>query len=513
MPAPDEMSASHESLWIATAPGGRFPPLPGDLSVDVAVLGGGIAGLTTALLLKRAGRTVAVVERGRVARGVSGNTTAKVATSHGLIYAALLKSFGESGARTYAEANAAAIERVAALAAEYRIDCDFARRPSYIYADRQKEVGKIEREVEAARRVGLPVSFVAETGLPYPVLGAIRYENQAQFHPCRYLLGLARRIPGDGSAIFEDTRALDVEEGRDLTVTTDRGVIRAREVVVATHYPFLDRLLLFARVHPKREYAVSAPIDSARDVAGMYLSAGSPTRSVRTAPTPDGLALVITGEKHRPGEDPRTDERYLTLEAFARERFGVERFTYRWSTQDNYSVDRVPYIGRAPFGSDNLYVATGFGAWGMTNGTLAGEIVSDLILGVDNPWAEFFSPSRVTPKASAPLFVGENLKVGGHFVGDRFGVREKAAAEIAPGEARVIAVEDGETDAAVYRDESGEPHAVSAVCTHLGCLVRWNPAERSWDCPCHGSRFDVDGRVLHGPAVDDLPGVDVQADR
>ena len=497
----------HKSLWVATAPGDRYPPLAGEAAFDVAVLGGGVAGLTTAFLLKRAGKTVAVVEAGRIARGVTGHTTAKVTTSHDLIYAKLAARFGESGARTYAEANTAALDLVARLVAELAIDCDFARESSYVYGESERDLERIRDEVAAARRAGLPASLVSDTGLPFPVVGAVRFADQAQFHPRRYLLSIAGRIPGEGSSIYEGTRALAVHEGSEgapCRVTTDRGVIRAKDVVVATHYPFLDRGLFFARVHPKREYVICAPLEPTRDPAGMYLSAGSPTRSVRTAPTPDGLTLIVSGEKHPTGAEPNTDERYRRLVGFAREWFRVKEPTYSWSTQDNYSVDGVPFIGRLTPSSERLYVATGFGAWGMTNGTLAGIILADLIRGAANPWADFFSPSRITPVASAPRFAAENLKVAGHFLGDRFGVREATPQELASGEARVMALDDDETIAAVYRDEAGILHAVSAACTHLGCLVRWNPAERSWDCPCHGSRFDVDGRVLHGPAVRDL---------
>ncbi|HEX6292091.1 MAG TPA: FAD-dependent oxidoreductase [Herpetosiphonaceae bacterium] len=492
----------HMSLWIATAPGPTFPRLLGDLTVDVAILGGGIAGLTTATLLKQAGKTVAVIEADQVVRGVTGYTTAKVTAQHNLIYADLIDTFGEDAARIYAHSNQAALERIAQFVAEDGIDCDFERKPNYCYSESATDLTMLEEEVTAAQNLGLPASLVTATGLPFPVAGALRVDHQAQFHPRKYLLQLAARIPGAGSFIFEHTRALDVEESNPHRVITDQGVLQAQDVVVATHYPILDRGLFFARVFPRREYVICVRANEGTDPHGMYISIGEPTRSVRTAPSPDGLLLVIGGEKHRPGEDPDTNARYRQLEHFARERFGCDQVVYRWSTQDTYAVDRVPYIGRLRPGADHLYVATGFGAWGMTNGTLAGMIIADAILGVVNPWAELYYPSRLNLRASAAKLLKEGANVARHFIGDRLAGGETFPDAIPPGEGAIVN-HHGEK-VAVYKDEQGKLHGVSPVCTHLGCLVGWNTAEKSWDCPCHGSRFDVTGQVIHGPAVANL---------
>lgn len=489
----------HTSLWVATAPPTQFPVLQGEVTVDVAVLGGGIVGVTAALLLRRAGKRVALVEANHIAQGVTGYTTAKVTSGHNLIYANLSNTFGEEAARIYAESNQAGLERIARFVADESIDCDFERKANYCYGEALEELQSIEDEVVAAQRLGLPVTFVSQTGLPFPVVGAIRYEHQAQFHPRKYLLHLAALIPGDGNHVFEQTRALDVEEGSPCRVITDKGVILAEDVVVATHFPILDRGLFFARAYQQREYAICVHGDSAKDPGGMYISAGSPTRSVRTAPSDNGLRLIIGGEKHRPGEDPQNEERYRALEAWTRSRFDLDTVEYRWSTQDVYSMDRLPYIGKLRPGSKHLYVATGFNAWGMTNGTVAAMIIADGILAVPNPWAELYDPNRLNLRASTPTIIKEGLNVAKHFVGDRLtkGVESPDAIPLGEGE---IAVVGGER-LAVYKDEQGNLHAVSAVCTHLGCIVGWNSTEKSWDCPCHGSRFGVDGAVLHGPAV------------
>jgi glycine/D-amino acid oxidase-like deaminating enzyme/nitrite reductase/ring-hydroxylating ferredoxin subunit len=495
---------------MATTPGTQFPSLQGEVTVDVAVLGGGIVGVTVALLLKRAGKRVALVESNRIVERVTGHTTAKVTSGHNLIYARLIDRFGEDDARIYAQSNQAALEQIARFVSSEGITCDFERRPNYCFSESPEDRKRIEEEVAAAQRLGLAAEFVDQAGLPFPIAGAIRYEHQAQFHPRKYLLHLAGLIAGDGSSIFEQTRALDVEEGSPNRVITDKGTLYADDVIVATHFPILDRGLFFARAYQQREYAISVRVDPSKDPRGMYISVGEPTRSVRTAPAEAGLRLIIGGEKHRPGEDPENEQRYRALEEFARERFGVDTIEYRWSTQDVYSMDGIPYIGRLRPGSNHLYVATGFNAWGMTNGTLAAMILADLILEVANPWAALYDPNRLHLMVSAPTMIKEGLNAVRHLVGDRLTKGVKSTDDITPGEGKII-LAAGE-QLAVYKDEQGALQAVSAVCTHMGCILGWNSVEKSWDCPCHGSRFSVDGRVLHGPAVVDLERKDVPED-
>ena len=493
----------HSSFWIESTPGTDFPPLGGEVSADVAVIGAGITGLTAALLLTRAGKSVAVLDAKRIVRGVTGHTTAKVTSSHGAIYSQLVRQFGEEGARMYGESNEAALARIAQFVEEERIECDFARRSNYLYAPAAEQLQTVEQEAEAAARVGLPATFVQESPLPFPIAGAVRFDNQAQFHPRKYLLAFADGIVAAGGRIFEETRALDVEEGTPCRVGTDKGTLTARDVIVATHIPFLDRGFFFAKVHPYRSYVVCPRLDPSRDPVDMFVSTESPTHTVRSSPYEDGVLLVIAGEGHKTGEHPNTEERYQALERWTREHFEIESMEYRWSTQDYYSVDHVPYIGRLTRRSRHVFAATGYNAWGLTNGTLAGMLLSDAVLGVENPWAPLYDANRVKPKASATMFVKENAKVARRWFGDRgkAGDRE-AVSRLRPGEGTVVRVSG--KSVAVHRDHGGALHAVSAVCTHLACIVHWNAAEQSWDCPCHGSRFANDGKVIQGPAVKDL---------
>jgi glycine/D-amino acid oxidase-like deaminating enzyme/nitrite reductase/ring-hydroxylating ferredoxin subunit len=505
MPPAPELEGKNTSLWVDTSPKTKYPVLTPGVHVDVAVLGGGIAGLTTALLLKRDGASVAVVEAGRVGAGVTAYTTAKVTSLHGIQYQSVASSFGEDGASAYADANESGLKLVADLVDELEIDCDFRRKPAYTYAEDESDVETIEREVEAAQNAGLPAHLTTETDLPWPVAAAIRVEDQAEFHPCHYLIALAKAIPGGGSHVFERSRAIAVAGGKEhVRISTTRGELTADQVVVATHFPFLDRGGYFARMHPERSYGLGLYLRSgARAPQGMYLSTESPSHTVRSHPTAKGEMVITGGESHKTGQGGDTAERVARLEQWARERFDVRSIEYRWSTQDNMPVDGVPYIGRlAPF-QKRLWVATGFMKWGLTNGTAAGMILTDLIAGRDNPWASLFDATRFKPLASATEFVKENVNVGARFVGDHLAPPDvRSVGSIPPGEAAIV--RRGAGKVAAYRDEDGTLHAVSAVCTHLGCQVQWNSAERSWDCPCHGSRFDVTGHVIQGPAVKDL---------
>jgi glycine/D-amino acid oxidase-like deaminating enzyme/nitrite reductase/ring-hydroxylating ferredoxin subunit len=491
------------SLWIDTTEDSAFPPLSGPLDVDVAVVGAGICGITAALLLKRAGKSIALLDSKRILHGATGYTTAKVTVAHSLTYTTVTKNFGVEGARLYAQANQAGLDLIAELVEAEGIDCELARRANYVYAETPAERRRVEHEVKAAAAAGLGAEFITDVPLPYRVAGAFRLENQAQFHPRKYLLPLARAVEGDGSRVLELTRVHDVREGQQIRVITDRGELTARDLVLASHLPVLDRGLFFAKAHPERSYAVAARITADQDPDGMYINIGRPTRSLRTARDEHGPLLLLGGEGHKPGTDADTEARYRALEDFGRERWQVEEFPYRWSTQDYMPLDGVPYVGRLSRRSDHIYVATGFKKWGMTNGTAAAMLIADLILGRKNAWAELYDAKRLTPRASATKFVKENWLVARHFVGDRLERGDEVPlSAIPPGQGRLVRV--GGRKVAAYREEDGELHTLSPVCTHLGCHVAWNTAERSWDCPCHGSRFRGDGTLIQGPAPRDL---------
>lgn len=491
-----------ESYWIASTPETSYPPLEGDITVDVAVLGAGIVGVTAAYLLKQHGVRVALVDARRIVTGVTGHTTAKLTSLHGTKYSEIVSRFDRERARLYADANEGAIRFVSAVVEEHGIDCDLRRMPAYTYTTDAEELERIHAEVEAAREAGLAASFVAESPLPFPIQGAVRVENQAIFHPRKYLLALARMVEGDGSHVLEGTAARDVREGRPCVVTTDRGRIRADHVIVATHFPFLDRGLYFARLEPMRSYALGIRAAEAPP-EGMFISLGEDFQSIRPHPTGDGWLIIVGGVLHQTGRSSvPTMQHYRQVEAFAREAFTVESIEYRWSTQDNRTVDGIPYVGTYTPASPHLYTATGFDGWGMSNGTAAAMILADLILKRHNRWAAVYDPARLGQVAK----IGQMLRLGvsnvDHLVRDRVQVPPLEVSDLAPGEGRVGRV--GGEMLAVSRAADGTLQAVAPACAHQGCIVTWNDAEQSWDCPCHGSRYAADGTLLHGPATHGL---------
>jgi glycine/D-amino acid oxidase-like deaminating enzyme/nitrite reductase/ring-hydroxylating ferredoxin subunit len=485
------------SPWIATAPKRRARrQLDGEVRTDVAVIGAGIAGATTALLLAEAGARVVLLEADRLGHGVTGHTTGKVSSQHGRIYARLRSRFGADAARTYGAANEAALEWIAARVERDAIACDFRRRASYVSFD---DLAQAQAEAAAAREAGLPAWLTEATPLPYDVAAAVRFDDQAELHAGRYMAGLVSALAASGCRIFERSRAVEVAADEDCTIKTPGGRVIADQVVVATHYPFLDRSLAFARVHAERSYAVLCRIAGAPP-EGMFISAGSPTRSVRAVPLDGEELLLVGGEGHRTGTGGDTEERYRRLEAFAREHWDVRSVEYRWSAQDNVTVDGVPYVGRLTPLEDRVWMATGFAKWGLTGGTAAALLLADLVQRRENPWAALYDPFRLTVRASAVGLARNGLEVALRFAGDRIALPGgRTIDDLAPGEGAVVRHE-GERVAA-YRDEDGDVVAVSPTCTHMGCHVTFNAAERSWDCPCHGSRFAPDGSVLQGPAV------------
>jgi glycine/D-amino acid oxidase-like deaminating enzyme/nitrite reductase/ring-hydroxylating ferredoxin subunit len=479
------------SLWLDTTRGTarREGTLPA--AADVVVLGAGIAGMTTAYLLAEAGRSVLVLEAGEIGGGVTGHTTAKLTAQHELIYHRI-----GAAAAGYGASQLAALEWVVATAARTGVDCDLERTDSHVHTTDSARLPVLHDEVEAAVAAGLPADFVTKTDPPLGAVGAVRFRDQAQFHPRKWLLGLAELLEDAGGRIIEGVRATGLREGDPSIVRTTAGAVRAGDVVVATHYPVFDRGLFFARLEPTRDLVVAGPAD--HEVTGTYLDEQT-HHSVRGVPTPAGPQVIVGGEHYRVGDHVDVDARFVRLTAWATEHVGLKEVRYRWSAHDMSTVDRLPYVGRYHPGARHLWVATGFGQWGMTGGTAAGLLLRDLLAGKDNEYAELYDPNRFSLRAAGGL-VTANATVAKFLAGDHVRALAKPGlADLSPGAA--VVTRRGASMVAAYRDDGGVLHAVRAHCTHLGCLVAFNNAERTWDCPCHGSRFDVDGAVVQGPAV------------
>jgi len=495
-------AAGGGSLWLAAPPPTAYPALEDDLEFDVAVIGGGIAGVSAALMLKRDGARVAVLERGVVCGGATGFTTAKVSALQETKLSEIHQLHGAGGAAAYAAASLAAVARIEALVREERIDCGWERADAYTYAAGEEQVDAVTREAHVALAAGLDVQLTTAVPLPYAVAQAVCLRDQGQLDPVRYVRGLAAAVDGDGSRVFESTAVSTVDEGSPCRVHTQEGAtVTAGDVIVATNYPLLDRGLFFARMEAARSYLVAARVrETATD--GMLITAGQPSRSLRAYRDDEDTWLLVGGEGHVTGSDEAAPARFDALERFAREHFDVLDIPYRWSTQDGMPTDKLPYIGPYTLASSHLFVAAGFQKWGMTSATIAARLLADRIAGRANPYAKVFDPNRATVRA-APAVAKAQLWVARRFVGDRVSpAQARSAAEVPAGEARVV--RSGLGKVGVFRDDDGVAHGVSLRCTHLGCLLHFNAAERSWDCPCHGSRFGVDGSVLAGPATEAL---------
>lgn len=499
---------NYTSYWMVSAETPDHPPLTDDITVDVAVVGAGVAGLSIASELARTGRSVALLEAGAYAAGVTGGTTAKVSVLHGAIYHHLADKLGPDTAEAYATSQTLAMEHVAATTERLGVDCELERQPAYVYTESADDVEMLRREADAARRAGLAATFTQDTGLPFPVAGAVRVEDQLIFHPRKYLRAVAEEYVAQGGLLFENTRVTGLDEGSPSVLTTEAGHrVSARDVVVATHYPIFDRAMMFSRLTPKREFAVAGLVEESADPRAMYVSTSKDTRSLRGAPYDGGRLLIATGSPFTPG-DSRAPEQLAELKAWLTDRFPVDRVRFVWAAQDNMSGDQVPFIGPLHPGAKHAWVATGFNAWGMTSGVLSGLLLRDALEGRTEPWARIYDPRRVHPALEAKTVASSGARAVAGLAGNA-GARLKAklgrapsADDLAPGQAGIIGDSDGEW--ATYVDEDGVRHSVSPTCTHMGCLVSFNHVEKAWECPCHGSRFGLDGAVLQGPATKPL---------
>lgn len=464
------------------------------------MIGGGIAGLTAALLLQREGRQVVLIEARRIGAGETGNTTAHLTELLDAGYQTLESRFGRDGARAAAESSRAAIDLIEDLAGELG-GCRFRRVPAYLVAQSDEQRRALEKELESLVRVGADAGWADRLPVPLKNAGALRIEAQAQLHPLEYLAGLAERFVSTGGKLHEQTPALDVDDGAPCRVETPSGTVTAREVLVLTNAPISSKFALHTKLAAYRTYAVAAPAPASWP-DGLFWDMQDPYHYVRSQETSDGTFVIVGGEDHKTGQKSDTAACFEALERYAREELGLAPVEHRWSGQIVEPVDGLPFIGKQP-GAGHVFVATGFSGTGMTFGTLSARILSDAVLARANPWAALYDARRVKPLAQARTFVAENVDFPAHLVGDRLARGEvRSAGEIANGEGRLL--RSGGEMLAVFRDEAGALHARSATCTHLGCHVRWNGGERSWDCPCHGSRFGVDGEVVNGPATKEL---------
>jgi glycine/D-amino acid oxidase-like deaminating enzyme/nitrite reductase/ring-hydroxylating ferredoxin subunit len=501
----DSTSGHTQSIWLLTSPHPARSPLDQDIRADVCIVGAGITGLTTAYLLTGEGRSVVVIDDGDVGSGETGRTTAHLVNALDDRYYEIERLHGEKGARLAAESHSRAIDRIESIVHDAQIDCGFERLDGYLFVQEGDKKTDLDRELEAVHRAGLvDVTRLERAPLrDFDTGPCLRFPRQAQFHPLLYLEGLARAIEGRGGRIFTGTHVNAFEDRPSPRVETRPGhVVTARAIVVATNTPVNDRVAIHTKQAAYRTYVVGlrVPPDTVR--RALYWDSGDPYHYVRLGSGPGAEDLLIVGgEDHKTGQADDSDQRFARLEEWTRTRFpSVGAREFAWSGQVMEPIDSLAFIGRNP-GDANVYVATGDSGNGMTHGTIAGLLIADLIQDRENEWASLYDPGRITLRAAAE-FAKENINVAVQYADLVSGGDVANPSEIKPGSGAVV--REGLKKLAVYRDESGVLHRYSAICPHLGCVVDWNAIEKTWDCPCHGSRFDANGHVLNGPAISDL---------
>ncbi|HJU54863.1 MAG TPA: FAD-dependent oxidoreductase [Pyrinomonadaceae bacterium] len=511
-------SGETTSVWMATADEIETDgPLNADTSADVVVVGAGIAGMTTAYLLAREGRKVVVLDDGAVGGGMTGRTTAHLVNALDDRYYELERLHGERGSRLAAESHTAAIDTVEKIVKDEGIECEFERLDGYLFAPPNESKKELEDELEACHRAGLTAIEMVERApiKDFDTGKCLRFPRQGQFHPLLYLAGLARAIRRDGGRIHTGTHASTIEGGKPARVETVAGnTVTAEAVVVATNTPVNDRVAIHTKQAPYITYVIGARVPRGAVERALYWDTPDPYHYIRveSIKAHDGDAtekydlLIVGGEDHKTGQETDANRRYGALERWTRHRFPmVEDIEFRWSGQVMEPVDGLAFIGRNPMDEDNVFIATGDSGNGMTHGTIAGILLTDLIMGRANDWEELYEPTRKTLKALGE-FAKENLNVAAQYTDLITPGEVDSEDEIKPGEGAVL--RRGLKKVAVYRDDSGALHERSAICVHLGCVVDWNPNEKSWDCPCHGSRYDAYGKVFQGPANKDLEPTD-----
>jgi glycine/D-amino acid oxidase-like deaminating enzyme/nitrite reductase/ring-hydroxylating ferredoxin subunit len=510
-----ERAGQNISFWERTAQKFHSSPLSENITADVCVIGAGIAGVTTAYLLAREDRHVVLIDDGPVGGGMTGRTTAHLVTALDDRYYEIEKMLGEECARLSAESHTAAIDRVEEIVRAENIGCDFERLDGYLFLPPGGSVTDLKRELEAAIRVGLPVERVDRVPVGnFNTDGVLRFSRQAQFHPLKYLDALARAIVARGGRIFTGTRVVKVEDGDRVKIETSSGhVVTAQAAAVATNSPINDRLVIHSKQAPYATYVVGLRVTREVEHALFWDTAQTaehekqmlgpvPYHYVRFARDDQRDVLIVGGEDHKTGQAQDFEARFSKLERWARDHFPMAgEVTDRWSGQVMEPVDGIAYIGRNP-GDKNVYVVTGDSGNGMTHGTIAGMLIVDLIARRENRWEKLYDPARKTLKPIVVAdYIAENANVAAQ-LRDYVTPGEEPAEKIKAGEGAVI--REGAKKIAAYRGDDGTLHKFSAVCPHLKCVVRWDGAEKTWDCPCHGSRFDALGRVLNGPAISDL---------
>lgn len=475
-----------KSVWSESCKFDKRKRLDRDIETDILVIGAGIAGILIGYFLKESGREVILIDKSEIASGNIKNTTAKITAQHDLIYHKLIKEFGEEKARQYANANKTAIRQYKEIIDRRKIDCEFEEQSAYVYS--LGDIEEIIKEVEAAAKLGIDAEFVKEVELPFKINGAVKFNKQAQFNPLKFLKDISKDL-----VIYEDTKALEVKENK---VITNGGIIKANHIVVATHYPIINMPgYYFMKMHQERSYVIA--LDNVKKFKGMYIDLDKSGYSFRFY----NNLLLLGGVSQRTGEN-ESGGSYDKLRDIAKDLFPDSKEKYHWSAQDCMTLDKIPYIGNYSNKTPNIYVATGFNKWGMTSSMVSAIIISDMILGRKNEFSDIFSPNRFNLSLSIKNIAKDLVETSKNFIAQKIYLPSNSIEHIDNGHGGLVDYNGDKIG--VYKDKDGKVFAVSTKCSHLGCQLQWNADELTWDCPCHGSRFNYEGYLIESPAIKDI---------
>lgn len=497
------------SLWLDSVKNIKnFDILSNDIETDVCIIGAGILGITCAYYLSNLGYKVAIIEKDNVATKTTAFTTAKITSQHGLFYDYLINSYSSGFAKDYLESNEKAIENIKNIIDNEKIKCDFEYQNSYVYTTKKSDLSSIKKEVSAVNSLGFNCDFVTKTGLPFEIEGSICFKNQAQFNPLKYVYGLCNRIISNNGKIYINTIASDIKnEKDDYLVYTNRNIVKAKYVIVATHYPFLNIPgFYFAKMYQSTSYIIA--IDPKKTLFnGMYINNSAPIFSFRTAKYNGRSLLLIAGSDHKTGKPTSYKDSYGILEEEAKKYYPNCEILYKWNTEDCIPLDKIPYIGSYSFSMPNVFVGTGFKKWGITSSNVAANIIVDKICNKSNKYEYLYRSSRLKPIKNIDEFKNMMVQSTNSLLLDKLKSPNMSFEKIANNSGSIIEVNNEKVG--IYKDNDGNIHAIKPICTHLGCLLSWNDVDKTWDCPCHGSRFNFDGKNLYNPAFKDLETYDL----
>ena len=492
------------SLWLDINKNKHFfSTLSDNVTTDVCIIGAGIFGLTCAYYLSNLGFNVAVLDKDGIGEKATGHTTAKITSQHGLFYDYLIQSHGKKVATRYLEANEKAIENIKKIIEQENISCDFQYQNNYVYTTKKSEVRAIKKEVDAVQSLGFPCEFVTKTGLPFTIEGAICFKKQAQFHPLKYLYGLCDSIVSHQGKIYPYTIATNLEKDNQYyKVYTINNYIKAKFVIVATHYPFINFPgFYFTKMYQSTSYIIG--VDTKKKLFnGMYINFTNPIFSYRTAKIHGQELLLVAGSDHRTGKPSCYKDTYGILEEEVKKFYPNAETLYRWNTRDCISLDKIPYIGQYSKSLPNVFVGTGFKKWGMTSSNVAANIIVDEICGKTNKYANIFKSTRLKPIKNRDEMKNLIIESTNSLFFNKLKPANMNFDKIENNSGSIIEINNEKVG--IYKNSEGKIFAVKPICTHLGCLLSWNDVDKTWDCPCHGSRFDYKGRNLYDPAFRDL---------